>query len=47
MFPFRRNVLAFAALLALSSPVLAGKLAIVIDDFGYRPHNENQVLAMP
>ncbi|MGU0161728.1 hypothetical protein ACVXHB_26200 [Escherichia coli] len=28
-------------------PVLAGKLAIVIDDFGYRPHNENQVLAMP
>jgi polysaccharide deacetylase 2 family uncharacterized protein YibQ len=24
-----------------------GKLAIVIDDFGYRPHNENQVLAMP
>jgi uncharacterized protein len=47
LFPFRRNVLAFAALLALSSPVLAGKLAIVIDDFGYRPHNENQVLAMP
>nr|MDK7291859.1 divergent polysaccharide deacetylase family protein [Escherichia coli] len=47
MFPFRRNVLAFAALLALSSPVIAGKLAIVIDDFGYRPHNENQVLAMP
>lgn len=46
MFPFRRNVLAFAALLALSSPVLAGKLAIVIDDFGYRPHNENQVLGM-
>ena len=47
MFPFRRNVLAFAALLAFSSPVIAGKLAIVIDDFGYRPHNENQVLAMP
>lgn len=47
MFPFRRNVLAFAALLALSSPVIAGKLAIVIDDFGYRPNNENQVLAMP
>ncbi|WP_250389595.1 hypothetical protein, partial [Escherichia coli] len=23
MFPFRRNVLAFAALLALSSPVIA------------------------
>ncbi|NYY75950.1 hypothetical protein DMI70_08685 [Escherichia coli] len=28
-------------------PVIAGKLAIVIDDFGYRPHNENRVLAMP
>ncbi|KHN60935.1 sugar deacetylase [Dickeya fangzhongdai] len=28
-------------------PVWAGKLALVIDDFGYRPHNENQVLAMP
>lgn len=26
---------------------MAGKLSIVIDDFGYRPHNENQVLAMP
>jgi polysaccharide deacetylase 2 family uncharacterized protein YibQ len=25
----------------------AGKLAIVIDDFGYRPQTENQVLAMP
>nr|WP_228669805.1 divergent polysaccharide deacetylase family protein [Dickeya parazeae] len=34
-----------AVLLAL--PVWAGKLALVIDDFGYRPHNENQVLAMP
>lgn len=26
---------------------MAGKLSIVIDDFGYRPHNENQVLNMP
>nr|WP_244665096.1 divergent polysaccharide deacetylase family protein [Candidatus Symbiopectobacterium sp. 'North America'] len=26
---------------------MAGKLSIVIDDFGYRPHNENQILAMP
>ena len=34
-------------MLVLSSPVLAGKLAIVIDDFGYRPQTENQVLAMP
>ncbi|NDL64796.1 divergent polysaccharide deacetylase family protein [Acerihabitans arboris] len=25
----------------------AGKLAIVIDDFGYQPRNERQVLAMP
>ena len=29
------------------APVHAGKLAIVIDDFGYRPHQENQVLALP
>lgn len=34
-------------MLALTAPVFAGKLAIVIDDFGYRPHTENQVLAMP
>ncbi len=27
--------------------VFAGKLAIVIDDFGYRPHTENRVLALP
>ncbi|MFH4947940.1 divergent polysaccharide deacetylase family protein, partial [Enterobacter hormaechei] len=47
MFPVRRHVLACAALVALSSPVLAGTLAIVIDDFGYRPHNDNQVRAMP
>ena len=25
----------------------AGKLSIVIDDFGYRPQTENQVLALP
>nr|WP_240635010.1 divergent polysaccharide deacetylase family protein [Brenneria salicis] len=34
-------------LLIFAPFALAGKLAIVIDDFGYRPHNENQVLAMP
>ncbi|WP_410012731.1 divergent polysaccharide deacetylase family protein [Sodalis sp. C49] len=34
-------------LLAASTGVDAGKLAIVIDDFGYQPHNEYQVLAMP
>ncbi|AYH07774.1 divergent polysaccharide deacetylase family protein [Pectobacterium parmentieri] len=35
------------SLFALSPLALAGKLSIVIDDFGYRPHNENQILAMP
>lgn len=30
----------------LVSPAFAGKLAIVIDDFGYRPAQENNVLAM-
>lgn len=34
-------------LLTASVGVNAGKLAIVIDDFGYQPRNENQVLAMP
>jgi len=31
----------------LASSAHAGKLAIVIDDFGYRPAQENQVLQMP
>ena len=31
----------------MAAPALAGKLAIVIDDFGYRPQTENQVLALP
>ncbi|WP_049855975.1 divergent polysaccharide deacetylase family protein [Trabulsiella odontotermitis] len=31
----------------MAAPAFAGKLAIVIDDFGYRPQTENQVLAMP
>lgn len=30
-----------------ASSAFAGKLAIVIDDFGYRPQQENQVLALP
>lgn len=42
---FPRLLTLTGVLLAL--PVWAGKLALVIDDFGYRPHNENQVLAMP
>jgi len=47
LLQFRRIVLSVAGALALAAPVYAGKLAIVIDDFGYRPHTENQVLAMP
>jgi len=47
LLQFRRIVLSVASALALAAPVYAGKLAIVIDDFGYRPHYENQVLAMP
>jgi polysaccharide deacetylase 2 family uncharacterized protein YibQ len=35
------------ALLLLSSAAHAAKLAIVIDDFGYRPTEENKVLQMP
>ncbi|SLM61360.1 Possible divergent periplasmic polysaccharide deacetylase [Dickeya aquatica] len=34
-------------ILTSAQPVLAGKLALVIDDFGYRAHNDNQILAMP
>lgn len=44
---FRRSILTLATLLAFAHPVFAGKLAIVIDDFGYRPHTENCVLALP
>lgn len=44
MLQFRQVVLLGA--LALTAPGYAGKLAIVIDDFGYRPQQENQVLAM-
>jgi hypothetical protein len=40
-------VLSVAAVLAVISPAHAGKLSIVIDDFGYRPQQENQVLALP
>ncbi|AHF78955.1 hypothetical protein Sant_3999 [Sodalis praecaptivus] len=38
---------AIVTLLLASAAAQAGKLAIVIDDFGYRPATENQVLAMP
>lgn len=30
-----------------ATSAFAGKLAIVIDDFGYRPSQENQILALP
>lgn len=33
--------------LLVTSTACAGKLSIVIDDFGYRPAQENQVLQMP
>lgn len=42
-----RRPLLFTVLLASCSWATAGKLSIVIDDFGYRPHNENQILEMP
>ncbi|WNP34773.1 divergent polysaccharide deacetylase family protein [Enterobacter kobei] len=47
MLQFRRLCVSVVSLMVFAAPVFAGKLAIVIDDFGYRPHNENQVLAMP
>jgi len=47
LLQFRRLVVGTAGVLAIIAPVYAGKLAIVIDDFGYRPHNENQVLDLP
>ncbi len=46
MFQLRKFSGLLAALL-MTSPSFAGKLAIVIDDFGYRPAQENQVLQMP
>lgn len=47
MLQFRRMALIFF-LLTLGYPYAwAGRLAIVIDDFGYRPQTENQVIAFP
>ncbi len=37
----------FISVLLTCQAASAGKLAIVIDDFGYRPKEENQVLQMP
>ena len=39
--------LLFSLLILVSVGANAGRLAIVIDDFGYRPHEEQQVLALP
>lgn len=47
MLRFRSLVFSLIAALAVSAPAWAGKLAIVIDDVGYRPQQENQVLALP
>ncbi len=47
MFNKKSAALVFLFLLGMANGALAGRLAIVIDDFGYRPHNEYQVLAMP
>lgn len=47
MLQFRPLALSVATLVAMVAPVHAGKLSIVIDDFGYRPQQENQVLALP
>jgi len=47
LLQFRSLVLSLTAALAVSPPAWAGKLAIVIDDVGYRPQQENQVLALP
>lgn len=47
MLQFRLLLFAVASAFTFVAPAFAGKLAIVIDDFGYRPQTENQVLAMP
>lgn len=47
MLQFRQVIFSLAAVLAVTTPATAGKLAIVIDDFGYRPQTENQIIAMP
>ncbi|AUX74281.1 divergent polysaccharide deacetylase family protein [Erwinia pyrifoliae] len=46
MQPLRKLGEALIAI-AIASPAWAGKLSIVIDDFGYRPALEQQVLQMP
>lgn len=43
----KRHLAAALSTLLLACSAHAGKLSIVIDDVGYRLHNENQVLQMP
>ncbi|MBJ3815193.1 divergent polysaccharide deacetylase family protein [Shimwellia pseudoproteus] len=48
MLQFRHILSGLVGIMAvLTSTAYAGKLSIVIDDFGYRPQTENQVIAMP
>lgn len=50
IYPLIIRYLLIVILVALhvwSATVKAAKLAIVIDDFGYRPHNERQILDLP
>ncbi len=48
MLQFQRIFFALAILPGLVAvPAHAGKLALVIDDFGYRPQQEKQVIALP
>ncbi|MDN0094160.1 divergent polysaccharide deacetylase family protein [Yersinia rohdei] len=44
-FNTRRFIIVSSLLIANAAQ--AGKLSIVIDDFGYRPQNENKILQMP
>ncbi len=47
MSRFKRLIVVFSALALTCGAAHAGKLSIVIDDFGYRPANEKKILAMP
>lgn len=48
MSQLQRVFFALVATLGLAgAPVHAGKLALVIDDFGYRPQQEKQIIALP
>jgi len=47
VFNKKMATLVFLLLLGMTKAAIAGRLSIVMDDFGYRPHDENQVLSMP